>query len=189
MRYRNPNSANRLSAISDKSESPGSPPTFRNGLPNIPPTAGGVLCDRRVTSATLSRRLAYIDWVRGLACLLVFQNPQLRLLAGSRLTPEQVLHVPQLRGTFRAPLFLFLAGISFALVTEKLWKKNLPPVQMCSCHHPPRHRDLRVQRAIPSPGILHCLGLGAVERSVTRGSAQYNRGASGQVARIFYGTT
>ena len=36
----------------------------------------------------------------------------------------------QLGGTFPAPLFLFLAGISFALVTEKLWSKNLPPAQI-----------------------------------------------------------
>ncbi len=36
----------------------------------------------------------------------------------------------QLGGTFPAPLFLFLAGISFALVTEKLWTKNLPPAQI-----------------------------------------------------------
>ena len=36
----------------------------------------------------------------------------------------------QLGGTFPAPLFLFLAGISFALVIEKLWKKNLPPGQI-----------------------------------------------------------
>jgi uncharacterized membrane protein len=36
----------------------------------------------------------------------------------------------QLGGTFPAPLFLFLAGISFALVIEKLWKKNLPPAQI-----------------------------------------------------------
>jgi hypothetical protein len=33
------------------------------------------------------------------------------------------------------------------------------------------------------------LGLGAVERSDARGCAQYDRGVSGQVARIFYGTT
>jgi hypothetical protein len=33
----------------------------------------------------------------------------------------------QLGGTFPAPLFLFLAGISFALVTEKLWRKNAQP--------------------------------------------------------------
>ena len=36
----------------------------------------------------------------------------------------------QLGGTFPAPLFLFLAGISFALFTEKLWKKNLSPEQI-----------------------------------------------------------
>lgn len=36
----------------------------------------------------------------------------------------------QLGGTFPAPLFLFLAGISFALVTEKLWRKGLPTGQI-----------------------------------------------------------
>jgi uncharacterized membrane protein len=36
----------------------------------------------------------------------------------------------QLGGTFPAPLFLFLAGISFALVTDKLRQKNLAPAQI-----------------------------------------------------------
>ena len=36
----------------------------------------------------------------------------------------------QLLGTFPAPLFLFLAGISFALVTDKLLQKNLLPAQI-----------------------------------------------------------
>jgi uncharacterized membrane protein len=36
----------------------------------------------------------------------------------------------QLGGTFPAPLFLFLAGISFALVTDKLRQKNLPPAEI-----------------------------------------------------------
>jgi uncharacterized membrane protein len=36
----------------------------------------------------------------------------------------------QLGGTFPAPLFLFLAGVSFALVTEKLWRKDLAPAQI-----------------------------------------------------------
>jgi uncharacterized membrane protein len=36
----------------------------------------------------------------------------------------------QLGGTFPAPLFLFVAGISFALVTERLRQKNLPPGQI-----------------------------------------------------------
>jgi uncharacterized membrane protein len=36
----------------------------------------------------------------------------------------------QLGGTFPAPLFLFLAGISFALVTDKLVQKTTPPNQI-----------------------------------------------------------
>jgi uncharacterized membrane protein len=36
----------------------------------------------------------------------------------------------QLGGTLPAPLFLFLAGISFALVTDKLWQKGLSPQQI-----------------------------------------------------------
>jgi uncharacterized membrane protein len=72
-----------------------------------------------------AKRLAYIDWVRGLACVLMFQthcydswlNPaerQSTLFAWSRLG-----------GTFPAPLFIFLAGISVALVTEKSREKGI----------------------------------------------------------------
>jgi len=75
-------------------------------------------------------RLAYIDWTRGLACLLMFQthcydswlNPQAR--------QSTFFMYSQLGGTFPAPLFLFLAGISFALVTEKLWRKDVPTAQI-----------------------------------------------------------
>jgi uncharacterized membrane protein len=75
-------------------------------------------------------RLAYIDWMRGLACLLMFQTH----CYDSWLSPEarqsHFFMYSQLGGTFPAPLFLFLAGISFALVTEKLRQKNLPPAQI-----------------------------------------------------------
>ena len=57
-------------------------------------------------------------------------DPLLRPLAESKRTPEQALHVLATGRTFPAPLFLFLAGVSIALVTEKLWEKNLPPVQI-----------------------------------------------------------
>ena len=75
-------------------------------------------------------RLAYIDWMRGLACLLMFQTH----CYDSWLSPEarqsRFFMYSQLGGTFPAPLFLFLAGISFALVTEKLWRKGLPTGQI-----------------------------------------------------------
>jgi len=66
------------------------------------------------------KRLAYIDWMRGLACVVMFQthcydswlNPEARKTAWFAWS--------QLGGTLPAPLFLFLAGISVALVSEKL---------------------------------------------------------------------
>ncbi len=69
-------------------------------------------------------RLAYIDWMRGLACVLMFQTH----CYNSWLTPEarkSALYAwSQLGGTLPAPLFIFLAGISFALVTQKLREKG-----------------------------------------------------------------
>lgn len=84
----------------------------------------------RTMVAANSSRLAYIDWMRGLACVLMFQTHcyDSWLSAGAR--QSKFFMYSQLGGTFPAPLFLFLAGISFALVTEKLWKKNLPPAQI-----------------------------------------------------------
>lgn len=70
------------------------------------------------------RRLAYVDWMRGLACVLMFQTH----CYSSWLTPEArktaLYGWSQLGGTLPAPLFIFLSGISFALVTEKLREKG-----------------------------------------------------------------
>ncbi|MGH9502101.1 MAG: heparan-alpha-glucosaminide N-acetyltransferase domain-containing protein [Terriglobales bacterium] len=74
-----------------------------------------------------THRLAYIDWMRGLACVLMFQTHcyDSWLSAGARKTTFFMWS--QLGGTLPAPLFLFLAGISFALVTDKLRQKGLAP--------------------------------------------------------------
>jgi uncharacterized membrane protein len=72
-------------------------------------------------------RLAYIDWMRGLACLLMFQTHCYDSWLGAQPRQSRFFMYSQLGGTFPAPLFLFLAGISFALVTEKLRQKNLAP--------------------------------------------------------------
>jgi len=72
----------------------------------------------------LASRLAYIDWMRGLACVLMFQTH----CYNSWLTPEarkSALYAwSQLGGTLPAPLFIFLSGISLALVTERLREKG-----------------------------------------------------------------
>jgi len=75
-------------------------------------------------------RLAYIDWMRGLACLLMFQTHCYDSWLGGQARLGRFYMYSQLGGTFPAPLFLFLAGISFALVTEKLRQKNLAPSQI-----------------------------------------------------------
>jgi uncharacterized membrane protein len=73
------------------------------------------------------KRLSYIDWMRGLACVLMFQTH----CYDSWLSPEArksaVLVWSQLGGTLPAPLFIFLSGISFALVTEGLRAKGAAP--------------------------------------------------------------
>ena len=77
-----------------------------------------------------SSRLAYIDWLRGLACVLMFQTHCYDAWLGGTARNSKVLMWSQLGGTFPAPLFLFLAGISFAMVVEKLRDKNVPPSQI-----------------------------------------------------------
>jgi len=76
------------------------------------------------------KRLSYIDWMRGLACVLMFQTH----CYDSWLSPEArnsaVFVWSQLLGTLPAPLFIFLSGISFALVTERLREKGATPSQI-----------------------------------------------------------
>lgn len=71
-----------------------------------------------------TNRLAYIDWMRGLACVLMFQTH----CYDSWLSPEArksgFFSWSQLGGTLPAPLFIFLSGVSFALVTERLREKG-----------------------------------------------------------------
>jgi uncharacterized membrane protein len=79
---------------------------------------------------TTKPRLTYIDWMRGLACVLMFQTHCYDSWLGGAARQSRFFMYSQLGGTFPAPLFLFLAGISFALVTEKLRQKSLPPGQI-----------------------------------------------------------
>ena len=77
-------------------------------------------------------RLSYIDWMRGLACVLMFQTHCYDSWLGGDARKTKFFMWSQLGGTLPAPLFLFLAGISFALVTDKLRSKQLSPNQIAS---------------------------------------------------------
>ena len=78
----------------------------------------------------MKSRIACIDWMRGLACVLMFQTHCYDSWLGGAARQSTFFMYSQLGGTFPAPLFLFLAGISLALVTEKLGQKNLPAGQI-----------------------------------------------------------
>ncbi|MGB6484804.1 MAG: heparan-alpha-glucosaminide N-acetyltransferase domain-containing protein [Candidatus Acidiferrales bacterium] len=71
------------------------------------------------------QRIAYIDWMRGLACVLMFQTHCYDSWLGPAAQKTSFFRWSQLAGTLPAPLFLFLAGVSFALVTNRLRQKGV----------------------------------------------------------------
>jgi uncharacterized membrane protein len=73
------------------------------------------------------KRLAHIDWMRGLACILMFQTHCYDSWLSPAARKSAFFTWSQLGGTFPAPLFIFLSGISFALVTERLREKGGSP--------------------------------------------------------------
>ncbi len=68
--------------------------------------------------------------MRGLACVLMFQTHCYDSWLGGDARKTGFLKGSQLLGTLPAPLFLFLAGISFALVTDKLIRKGLSTAEI-----------------------------------------------------------
>ncbi len=65
--------------------------------------------------------------MRGLACVLMFQTHCYDAWLSAEARKSSFFMWSQLGGTLPAPLFLFLAGISFALVTDKLRQKGVRP--------------------------------------------------------------
>src|ERR1700756_1045550 len=79
-----------------------------------------------VTSAP-SARLAWIDWMRGLACAAMFQTHCYDSWLGGAARKTSFFGWSQLGGTLPAPLFLFLAGVSGALATDRSWQQGIAP--------------------------------------------------------------
>jgi uncharacterized membrane protein len=63
--------------------------------------------------------------MRGLACLLMFQTHCYDSWLGGPARNTRFMGWSRLGGTLPAPLFLFLAGVSFALVTDKMRRKGV----------------------------------------------------------------
>lgn len=77
-------------------------------------------------------RLDYIDWMRGLACLTMFQTHCYDSWLAPAAREGNFYRLSQLIGTLPAPLFLFLAGVSMALVMDRLEAKGLPGRQVAA---------------------------------------------------------
>src|ERR1700733_13640162 len=72
------------------------------------------------------QRVAYIDWLRGLACVVMFQTHCYDSWLGGAASDGKFLQWSHLGGTLPAPLFFFLAVISSAMVTDKCRRKGEP---------------------------------------------------------------
>ena len=113
--------------------------------------------------------------MRGLACVLMFQTHCYDAWLSPEARKTTFFMYSQLGGTLPAPLFLFLAGISFALVTDKLIQKGVGPGQIAKDHHPARRGDFRAWASVPIAGIPDRMGMGAVERFVSRRHSEHDR--------------
>lgn len=94
----------------------------------------------------VKNRIAYIDWMRGLACLLMFQTHCYDSWLGPVARKSTFFGWSQLVGTLPAPLFLFLAGTSVALVTNRMREKGVS-------------RNQRTATTVRRGAEILCLGL------------------------------
>src|ERR1700739_1189639 len=85
---------------------------------NVPPVADSP-----------TQRIAFLDWIRGLACVLMFQTHGYDSWLSESARHTSLFGLSQLGGTLPAPLFLFSAGISLALVTGRALQKGITPGQ------------------------------------------------------------
>jgi acyltransferase len=71
------------------------------------------------------QRLAYIDWMRGFACIVMFQTHCYDSWLSPGARKGRFFEWSQEIGTLGAPLFLFLAGVAFALLTDRMRHKGV----------------------------------------------------------------
>lgn len=76
--------------------------------------------------STGAPRLGYIDWLRGLACLGMFEVHAYDAWLGGAARQSSFFGWSQFSGTLPAPLFVFLSGVACALVTDRMRRKGVP---------------------------------------------------------------
>ncbi len=121
------------------------------------------------------QRLTYIDWMRGLACLAMFQTHCYDSWLDDSARQTKFFKWSQIGGTLPAPLFLFLAGISFAMVTDKLRAKNTQPRKIARTTILRGAEILGPGIVIPHTGIHSRLSRRSVDRFAACRCAEHHR--------------
>ena len=70
--------------------------------------------------AQTKQRIAFLDWLRGFACILMFQTHGYDAWLAESARRTHLFGLSQLGGTLPAPLFLFSSGISLARVVGRV---------------------------------------------------------------------
>lgn len=73
---------------------------------------------------TSKQRIAYLDWLRGFACLGMFEVHCYDAWLGGSARQGSFFGLSQFSGTIPAPLFIILSGISCALVSEQMCRRG-----------------------------------------------------------------
>lgn len=79
------------------------------------------------TKGRITTRVDYIDWLRGLAVVGMFEVHCYDAWLGGTARRSSFFHLTQFSGTLPAPLFIFLSGITFALITDGMRRKGAEP--------------------------------------------------------------
>lgn len=74
-------------------------------------------------------RLAFIDWTRGLAALVMLQGHTFNSFLRTDLRPQGPYMISQMLGGMPPAIFLFLTGITFAFLMDSQEKKQAGPWQ------------------------------------------------------------
>lgn len=80
----------------------------------------------------VKQRIAYLDWMRGLACVLMFQTHCYDSWLSPAARKGSFYRWSQLGGTLPAPLFLFLTGITAAMIADRLRQRGLSVNEIAS---------------------------------------------------------
>jgi uncharacterized membrane protein len=86
--------------------------------------ASAILVFAMALKRSSANRIDYLDWLRGLAVVGMFEVHCYDAWLGGPARQSSFFRWTQLSGTVPAPLFIFLAGITFALITDSMRRKG-----------------------------------------------------------------